>query len=203
MSDFRTWYMPILILVTAVIPGLAPAPATGGPMAEPIYLVRFSGDPQRRWSAVDDVVMGGVSRSDLRLTDSNTGLFTGALSLENNGGFASVRTAVEPLVAPAPDGLELRVRGDGRIYQLRLRTDDRFDGIAYRAEFQTTPGTWTVLRIPFDAFAATFRGRGVPDAPPLDTTGVTQLSFMVADGNPGPFSLEIDFVRTWAGPVGS
>ena len=79
---------------------------------------------------------------------------------------------------------------------MRLRTNDGFDGIAYRAHFETLDGEWTTKRIPFDEFLPTFRGRTLRDAPPLDTSQIRQLSFMLADKKPGPFSLEIDFVRT-------
>ncbi len=45
---------------------------------------------QRRWYAVDDGVMGGVSQSGFRV-DAGAGCFGGEVSLENGGGFASVR----------------------------------------------------------------------------------------------------------------
>ena len=149
-----------------------------------------------RWAIVNDGVMGGLSRSNMTRTDTETGIFRGDLSLERNGGFASVRTAVAPFGTDT-DGLEIRVRGDGRSYQLRLRTDDRFDGVAYRADFATEPRKWTTVRIAFADFQPTYRGRLVRQAGPLDPARVRQLGFLLADKNAGEFDLEIDWVRIW------
>ena len=91
--------------------------------------------------------------------------------------------------------VELRVRGDGRQYQLRLRTSDSFDGVAYRALFETRAGEWLTITIPFDDFQPTFRGRMLPDHPALDVSHIQQVAFMLADKTPGSFALEIDSVR--------
>jgi monofunctional biosynthetic peptidoglycan transglycosylase len=166
-------------------------------MGEKKNLIDFSDADRGEWFAVNDGVMGGVSRSDIRRTDEGTGMFAGMLSLENNGGFASVRVLVDQHDLSVYTSLEIRARGDGRTYQLRLRTGDGFDGIAYRAHFETRVGEWATTRIPFDQFLPTFRGRILNDAPPLDTSHIRQLGFMLADKKAGAFSLEIDFVRAW------
>ncbi len=44
------------------------------------------------WLIVNDVVMGGLSKSRFILSDSNTAIFSGNVSLENKGGFASTRS---------------------------------------------------------------------------------------------------------------
>ena len=147
------------------------------------------------WQVINDGVMGGLSRSTITKTEDGTGLFSGTVSLENNGGFASIRTAVAQKSLAGYQGLEIRVRGDGRSYDLRLRLNDRFDGIAYRASFETRAGEWTTTRILFQEFEPSFRGRFVPDAPPLLPENIQQIGFLLADKKPGEFSLEIDFVR--------
>ena len=160
-------------------------------------LVDFGPSDTTVWAAIDDGVMGGVSRSGIRRTEDGTGVFAGVLSLENNGGFASVRARLGHRDLSGCAGLEIRARGDGRIYQLRLRADDGVDGVAYRSEFETVHGKWITTRLPFASFLPTFRGRILSDAPPLDRSRIHQLALMLADGKPGPFSLEIDFARTW------
>jgi hypothetical protein len=44
------------------------------------------------WEVINDEVMGGRSESRLTLTPHKTAFFAGILSLEDYGGFASVRT---------------------------------------------------------------------------------------------------------------
>jgi monofunctional biosynthetic peptidoglycan transglycosylase len=169
----------------------------GDTMSERKSLIDFSDPDSGQWYVINDGVMGGISRSKILRTEQETGIFEGVLSLENNGGFASIRTALGRLDLSAYAGLEIRVRGDGRTYHLRLRTDDRFDGITYRAEFETRDGEWVTTRIPFNRFIPTFRGRTLRDVPPLDTARIHQVAFMIADKKPGPFRLEIDYVRAW------
>jgi len=92
-----------------------------------LVLADFSSAVAADGYAVNDGVMGGISSSTMEATADGAGVFAGRLSLENNGGFASVRTVVESDLSTFA-GLVLRVRGDGRSYQVRLRTNDRFDG---------------------------------------------------------------------------
>jgi monofunctional biosynthetic peptidoglycan transglycosylase len=195
IAKWEILYLVVVIPMACL--GVAVANTYGDGMDEPKTLIDFSHADRGEWFAINDGVMGGVSRSGIRRTEEGTGVFAGLLSLENNGGFASVRVALDHHDFSTCAGLEIRVRGDGRTYQLRLRTDDQFDGIAYRSNFETRGGEWTTTRIPFDQFLPTFRGRTLGHAPPLDTANIHQLAFMLADKKPGPFSLEIDFVRTW------
>ncbi|CAL9125957.1 unnamed protein product [Musa acuminata var. zebrina] len=74
------------------------------------------------WDALDDVVMGGVSESGFQVDPKGkedggpTGLFKGVVSTANNGGFTSIRTKnfSTPEDLSAYDGIEMRVKGDGR-----------------------------------------------------------------------------------------
>ena len=150
------------------------------------------------WTIVNDGVMGGRSRSRIDASGDGIAVFEGEVSRENDGGFASVRSGAGPLPTAGAAALLVRVRGDGRAYQLRVRTDDDADGIAYRWTFDTTPGEWITLRAPFEAFDPVFRGRVVPDAPPLDPSAIRQLGFLIADGEAGPFRLEIDRIAAEA-----
>lgn len=149
-----------------------------------------------RWVAIHDTVMGGRSQGGLVIEDGAL-VFVGLLSLENNGGFASVRTRPRDLGLEGKTGLTVRVRGDGRTYRLRLRDNDRFDGHAWQFEFATTAGQWTQVTAPFAAFEPVFRGRRVRVNGPLEPARVRQLGFMVADKRAGAFRLEVGAVRAY------
>jgi monofunctional biosynthetic peptidoglycan transglycosylase len=158
-------------------------------------VVDFARTQPSSWRAVNDGVMGGLSQSRLRGTDAGTAVFMGVVSLENNGGFASVRTLLGEVDLSEYDGLAVRVLGDGKRYRLRLRTVDRFDGIAYQATFDTAEDVWQVVEIPFTSFLPTYRGQTPRDAPPLDISKIRQIGFMIADKQDGRFRLEIAWVR--------
>ena len=152
---------------------------------------------QEQWFVVNDGVMGGLSQGRFAIETDGNALFHGRLSLENNGGFSSIRRAPRDYGLSGFAGVTLRVRGDGRTYQFRLRMSDRFDAIAYRAEFATQADTWTTVPIPFTEFEPTFRGRRVPGAPELQPDRIVQIGFLIADQQAGPFRLSIDSVRAY------
>jgi len=159
-------------------------------------IVNFTDSDGARWTVVNDGVMGGRSTSDLELTEEGNGLFSGFVSLENNGGFASVRATFQSMDLSEYEGVTLKVRGDGRRYQLRFRLDGSFDGVAYQAEFDTTPGEWMEIDLPFQAFRPSFRGRIPRGAGPLDPARIRQMGFLIGDKKEGPFELEIAWVKT-------
>ena len=165
----------------------------GEPMS---HLIDFQ-DPEEphRWRAINDGVMGGISRGCMRV-EAGVGIFSGEISLENNGGFASVRREPQAFDLSDADALSLYVRGDGRRYQLRLYTDQLPRGAAYRALFQPPAGEWQHVALPWEAFMPAFRGRLLEDVPPLDPAAITQLGVMLADRTAGPFRLEMAWLDT-------
>jgi NADH dehydrogenase [ubiquinone] 1 alpha subcomplex assembly factor 1 len=149
-----------------------------------------------RWEPVNDSVMGGLSEG-LMSASGGAAVFHGRVSLENFGGFASVRSLPLEFDLRGYDGLIVRVRGDGRRYRLRLKTDDDFDGFAYQATFFTAPGEWVEPRLSFDEFFPVFRGQLVDGAPALDPANIRRFGFMIADKQEGPFRLEMREVRAY------
>ncbi|CAL8147235.1 unnamed protein product [Prunus armeniaca] len=105
------------------------------------------------WGALDDVVMGGISESTFQIDPNGgenggpTGIFKGVVSTANNGGFTSIRTknlsTAEDL--SAYDGLELRLKGDGRHYKLIVRTSRDWDTVGYTAGFDTVGDQWQTV----------------------------------------------------------
>lgn len=144
-----------------------------------------------RWSAIDDRVMGGVSQSRLRHVPEGHAVFEGHVSLERNGGFASVRCSSGALGDADVTACVIEARGDGRRYKLSLLTDDAFDGVSYQAGFAPPAEGWQTLRIPLADFRPSFRGRAVPSARPLDAARIRQVGLLIADRQEGAFSLQV------------
>ena len=146
------------------------------------------------WQVVNDDVMGGMSTSSLRLTNG-AAIFQGEVSLENDGGFASVRSLPARYDLAGCDTFVIRVRGDGRRYKFTARTDRSFDSAIYQTVFTTKKGEWEEHRLPLKQFVPTFRGRVLSSEPPLDPARVTSVGFLIADKQDGPFRLEIAWVH--------
>lgn len=148
-----------------------------------------------RWAPIDDVVMGGRSASDVLPSNDGTLVFTGRVSLERGGGFASIRCEPGRYDLSRFAGIVVRVRGDGKTYKLNVKTDAGFDSVQYQAVFATGADLWRDIRLPWNAFEPRFRGRPRPDAPPLDPGRIVTVGFLIADRQAGPFRLEIAAIR--------
>lgn len=167
-------------------------------------------DLKETWGALDDIVMGGASESTVRLVDE-TAFFSGYVSTANSGGFASVRTRnfEPPLDLSDYEGIDLRVKGDGKRYKFILRTDPKWDSVSYCYSFDTVPNIWFTVRIPFSDFIPVFRAKTLQDAGPLDPSQIRSVQIMLSkfeyDGElnpnfkPGVFQLQIESMKAYGG----
>ena len=167
-------------------------------------------DIKETWGAVDDVVMGGVSQSNIRLADGKA-IFSGIVSTDNNGGFASVRTRnlEPPLDLSDYEGIELRVIGDGKRYKFITRCEGKWDGVGYSYSFDTVHDFATTIRVPFKDLIPVFRAKTVTEASKFDSSKVYSLQLMLSkfeyDGglNPkfetGSFKLEVESIKAYGG----
>jgi len=160
--------------------------------AETFTLFDFSRPSHANWwSITNDDVMGGVSEGQW-VTNNDFSVFSGFVSLDNNGGFSSVRAQFEPVDFSSADGIQLMVRGDGQKYSFNLR--DIHSWMSYRVTFETTQPTeeqWQRVLIPFDELMPTRFGIEVPSADPIDLSRVWSMSILISDKQEGDFRLEI------------
>ena len=163
------------------------------PAAKPV--VDFSEDAAAgKWLSINDGVMGGVSEGGFRFTSNKTLVFSGKISLENRGGFASIRTRPADLDLDGYDTIAVRVKGDGRTYYLNLRTSSRRVSGSYRAPVKTKAETWQEVRVPLGDFKYTAFGRRVGARPP-EASKIRSVGFTLADKQAGPFRLEVAWIR--------
>ena len=146
-----------------------------------------------RWYVVNDSVMGGISNSQVLYENDNL-VFTGNVSLANNGGFASIRTLLD-LQSQDITKIMLRVKGDGQTYQLRLRTNEYMDGAAYTRSFSTTKNEWLNIEFLPEDFQLTYRGRLLEQQPTISFKEIKQLGFMIAGKQAGEFRFEVEKIE--------
>lgn len=145
------------------------------------------------WRVTNDTVMGGVSSGELAWSDGAL-VFTGELSLANNGGFASIRSPdIDPQRAvdwANRTGPRVQVDGDGRTWTVELRTDD--DSGGWISSFPSIPDGLTDVELPWASFVPVTRflePRAADD--PLDPTRIVSFAFYLVDGIEGPFRLGV------------
>jgi hypothetical protein len=159
------------------------------------------------WGSVDDVVMGGVSESGMGWSGASA-IFSGRVSIDNSGGFASVRTRnFEPTFDLSNyTGIELRVKGDGQRYKLFIRTETAWDGVGYACSFDTNHD-WITVKVPFDKLVPVFRAKIVNPSPQFDRTQIRSFQLMLSKFEydrelnprftPGLFALEIESITAY------
>ncbi|KAJ5771431.1 uncharacterized protein N7511_003482 [Penicillium nucicola] len=141
------------------------------------------------WTDSDDRVRGGSSVSEL-VPSTDGVFFRGKLDIETLGGagFASQRTIAQDQTwdLTGNDGIELNViPSDGKRYTFSL-TDEiperRRDGreqsaLVWEYDFCAS-GARTKVCIPWKDLRATYRGRQVDDARPLDLSRIRRFRIM-------------------------
>ncbi len=204
--------IPLFSWIQRMFFGSTPPPPPQQPQAQAGMIFDFGEVGQnlnQTWGAVDDVVMGGVSRSGIEALDNGNALFRGTVSTDNNGGFASVRTRnFEPsLELSGYQGISLRLKGDGQRYKFLIRDDNGWDSLAFAYSFDTEKGKWITVQIPFAQLVPVMRAKTVPGARQLGTGNIRALQLMLSkfeyDGvlnpkfEPGSFRLEISKIEAY------
>lgn len=168
-------------------------PAAADERGTAMALIDFSaGSPV--WVSIDDAVMGGVSASEMVIEDG-IAVFRGRVSLDNNGGFASVRSRPKDIDLSDFEGITLRVRGDGNRYAFRIRTNANFDGVSYQVTLSPDAGVWQEIFLPFCDFEPVFRGRLVEGHPPIEPSEIKTFGLLIAGRQEGTFRIDIAWIR--------
>ena len=144
------------------------------------------------WIIVDDVVMGGRSLGIFELNNKGNGVFSGSISLENNGGFSSVRYRFEKLILEKFKTIVLKIKGDGKNYQFRIKHKSS-DYASYITSFSSS-GEWQEIEIPIKSMYPSFRGRKL-DEPNFNHEFIEEITFLIANKKNEDFKLLIDKIE--------
>ena len=160
------------------------APTTTEPDSSTL-LFDFASDGVGGWYVQNDTVMGGVSSSSVEIERGDL-VFAGNLSLDNNGGFVSVRGPIlEPGSAGTGNALAIDAVGDGRTYLVQVLTSTD----SYVARFDPTDGP---VILPFTDFTSTgWRLDPAPATAPLEASSIGQIAIYLLDGQEGEFELRV------------
>jgi len=140
------------------------------------------------WMVVNDGVMGGLSKGTFAVSGNGTAVFKGTISLENNGGFSSVRCNTGKIDVEGFSILELHLKGDGKTYQVRIQ-ENSSDYFSYIYTFQTS-GAWETVKIPLAEMFPSFRGRKL-DLPNYSGKSMVELTFLIGNNKAESFNIEL------------
>ncbi|WP_036463505.1 CIA30 family protein [Mycolicibacterium neoaurum] len=151
-------------------------------------------DEAAEWTTMNDPVMGGRSTSEVAFDDGGL-RFSGNISLDNNGGFASTRGPLVPDIGGKAAGARsfgVHAEGDGKTYLLKVRDNDQ--PWSYVQRFTTEAGAVRNYELPVDQFEPVgMRLDLAPDAPQtLDPSTIDQVAVYILDKQQGPFQITIN-----------
>jgi len=144
------------------------------------------------WVIVDDVVMGGQSSGIFQLNSDGFGVFEGTISLDNNGGFSSVRYRSKKILIKEYTKVVVKLRGDGKNYQFRIKTNAQ-DYYSFIASFSSS-GEWQEIEIPLKDMYPSFRGRRL-DLPNFSADYMEEIAFLIGNKKNETFKLLIDKIE--------
>lgn len=181
-------------LIALVIFMMFTSAASGEVKACDMYMNFETSAEAQSWRAVNDGVMGGLSSGGPRFENGHM-IFQGIINT-NGGGFSSVRSPVLKGALSDASGINLRVRSDGRDYKLTLRSSAAWRGrrVSFQASIpRSEVGEWAEVFVPFSKLRGTIFGRSIRGAI-FDKDAVVELGIILADGQDGPFRLDVDWV---------
>lgn len=149
-----------------------------------------------QWRIVNDGVMGGLSSSKV-LVDDNKIIFTGNVSLENNGGFASLRSPVKNYSFENFSGIEIKIKGDGKRYSISMKETTYFSGYFYTTQFETKKNEWIVVQLTFDQFKLYYFGKEKKSKEKIPLNNIKEISLLIGDKQEGTFQSSIDYIKLY------
>lgn len=151
---------------------------------------------ENKWRIVNDGVMGGLSFSRVSVNDEKV-IFTGKVSLENNGGFASLRSPIKNYDFSNFNGLEIRLKTDGKRYSISMKETSYFTGYFYTTSYETKADEWMTIKLPFNQFKLYYFGRRMDSNSKIPLDKIKEISFLIGDKQEGDFVAEIDYIKLY------
>lgn len=144
---------------------------------------------KRKWFVVDDGVMGGLSQGAIKLNDAENLDYSGTVRTENNGGFSSIRCSFNTVDASKFNFIVLKVKGDGKNYQFRIK-DDKFNRYSYITIFKTSV-EWETIKIKLTDFYPSFRGNRL-NRPNYNGKQMEEIAILIGNKTKESFLIEIE-----------
>jgi hypothetical protein len=145
------------------------------------------------WRVTNDGVMGGLSVGNTQLVNKSL-IFSGEISIENNGGFTSVFKEI-PTLPDKIESISINILGDGNDYQLRVRSQVFDYELSYSVDFNAKKGQRKELTFHFADFKASFRGRSIDNAPLLEPKSISHVGFLMKSKQVKSFSISVQKIK--------
>lgn len=168
-------------------------------MDNPTHKLDFAAQSaHNNWYIVNDGVMGGRSAGFVSYQEESM-VFKGKTSLENNGGFSSVRSPYKNWRLGEYKGIRIRVKSQyARNYDFSLETRGPWYSPKYKHPFSTPKNQWKTIEMPLADFQETRVGQPTGRALPHEVVpAIQRLTIILFDKKAGDFNLEVDYIELY------
>lgn len=141
------------------------------------------------WMVVNDQVMGGKSSAIFNINSEGFGEFSGKVSLENNGGFSSLRYRFDKIQVTDYTKICIKLLGDGKRLQFRIKSKVS-DEYSYISFFETS-GAWETIEIPLKDMYPWFRGKQLNQSN-FSHDYIEEIGFLIGNKKAENFRLVIE-----------
>lgn len=148
-----------------------------------------------KWIVINDGVMGGLSNSKAELLE-NSDLFNGNVSLENNGGFASLRSKYSKMDLSDSNTVTIRYKSKNQKVGLRLLKHEMYYMPYFKIYLPETNGMWKIITLPMSDFQEyRLESKTGKDLDKKDFEDIIRIGFIVSNKVEGPFEIEVDYIN--------
>ena len=147
------------------------------------------------WKVINDGVMGGLSKGSKRLT-TNSLLFKGVVSLDNNGGFSSLRYPFSDKNISKCNEIEIRYRSTGISMAFTIAVSRRWYIPNYKIRLNKTSSEWITKTIKLTDLRKHYIGKPMNETLKKETLKeIVRIGFITDEKKYGDFEFEIDYIK--------
>jgi len=155
-----------------------------------------SAEKNQEWKLLSDNVMGGVTKSKIEYTN-NSVLLTGNISLDNYGGFSSIKTNYKNIDLSNFNGIKIKFKSANQKFAFTLEDNQNWMQPNFKREFSPKKdNTWEEVIIYFKDFQEVVIGKPTGNRMKSKSLeNIVRMGIMTYEKKEGPFSLEVDYIE--------
>jgi len=160
------------------------------------YTIDFGKDKKgKKWQVINDGVMGGLSEGNAKLTE-NSILFKGEVSLDNNGGFSSLRRVFSSKDLSAFDEVKIRYKSSGISLAFTIAVSQRWYVPNYKMSLPSTSSEWKTATMKLTDFRKHYIGKPMNETLKKEVlSDIVRIGFITDEKKYGDFEFEIDYIE--------
>jgi len=161
---------------------------------EPLIFDFGRNNDSDNWVIINDAVMGGLSTSQV-IEDSTSYIFSGDVSLDNNGGFASLRSPRDIYNLEAFTVMTIRYKSTDRDFAVVLESHNQYYMPYHKQICKSNTDGWSTSEFLLTEFKEYRLGEETGNViKSKSLREIRRFGIVINDKAAGPFRIEVDYI---------